>query len=518
MNDMRQKLLPVFLEEAGRKLLQLDGFLTVTDGEERSLDELESAFRAAHTLKGTAALVQADAVRSLSARMEGLLEGHFEQGRFPSVIEYEAMQLALERLRRLVNAVEKKQPEPPGVLAEAELFLKLATANPGIDCLADLLGAEDQADPFGDDPDLDDLTRTAEAAAAEDMLVDPFGDDPDLDDLTRTAEPAAAGDMLVDPFAEDPDLGDSTRAAESAAAGDMLVDPFADDPDLGDSTAIAEYSASGDMLDDPFADDPAIELVFNEKTDSTSVADSGEIDPFADDPELEVTLSEEVALAPDSPVAGFSDNSDPFADDPELECQNPESFADIDVSEPVLPSSPVPPLYKNQDSPEIPTGAEVQETAQPSSFIERMRQRIEKESPLQTAERLAKTLLSQYEGDVVARQYASCNFTVAAKEYYLPIGNMIEITDLPKITSLPLAPVVVRGLINLRGQVLPVIDLGIQAGAAPYYQAVRKLIIAEAGGEKLAFLSDGIPDLSETVLGEKVDVMNFIDQFRAGAS
>ena len=171
---------------------------------------------------------------------------------------------------------------------------------------------------------------------------------------------------------------------------------------------------------------------------------------------------------------------------------------------------------------QLPVGEAVnlgeQEPVQPTTFIERMRQRIEKESPLQTAERLAKTLMSQHESDAVARQYASCNFRVAARDYYLPIENMIEIADLSKIINLPLAPSVVRGLINLRGQVLPVIDLGKQAGTASYPQAIRKLIVAEAGGEKLAFLSDGIPDLSETVVGERVDVMNFIDQFRAGAS
>ena len=74
MNDMRQKLLPIFLEEAGRKILQLDIFIAATCGEGKSLADLEEAFRAAHTLKGTAALVQADAIRSLSGRIEGLLE------------------------------------------------------------------------------------------------------------------------------------------------------------------------------------------------------------------------------------------------------------------------------------------------------------------------------------------------------------------------------------------------------------------------------------------------------------
>ena len=440
MNDMRQKLLPVFLEEAGRKVLQLDDFLSAVGGEGKSLADLEAAFRAAHTLKGTAALVQAEAVRSLSARMEGLLEGHFEQNRFPSVVEYEAMQLALDHLKKLIDAVANHQSEPVGLLSEAELALKLAMNLPGRKGFAELLTSKDAEDPFADDPCLDEL---------------------DLDD----------------------NLGDLSVAIESTS----ISDPFSDDPQLEqDLEDLSGFSSS-------FAPDAI------ESSSSDSVQEQAP-----------------AASSLESPPS-FFDINDPFADDPALEYVQEEVSAGLDDSESVLSDLVSDPL--SDQNPVDEAAAEAAPVLQQEdSFIERMRKRIEKESPLQTAERLAKTLLSQDEGDAVARQYSCCRFRVATKDYYLPIENMIEISDLPNIIHLPLAPKVVKGLINIRGQVLPVIDLGLQAGGQMNYVAVRKLVIAEAGGEKLAFLADGIPDLSENIQGEKVDVMNFIDQFRAGDS
>ncbi|MCF6178081.1 MAG: chemotaxis protein CheW [Geopsychrobacter sp.] len=409
MSDMRQKLLPVFLQEAKRKIGQLDDFFAAVSGEDCSLEELETAFRAAHTLKGTAALVQAEAVRVLSGRIEGILEGHFENYRFPSSVECEAMQLALERLKLLIDAVAKNLDEPVALLIEAELALKLATAMPGRRPLAELLAATTSVDPFAEDPELDLEIKSSEAERG-------------------LAEPE-------DPFAED----DAYNLGPAKVG--VLADPFADDPGL-DLSEVA----------------PELQPISFAELDDTVTAD---------------------LLGGKIPV-------DPFMKDTEF-C--PETLKPAVAAEKTAPS-----------------------------FIERMRQRIEKESVLQTAKRLSETLARQDEGEIVARNYSCCRFRAGEKDYYLPITNMLEIADLPNIMRLPLASPIVIGLINLRGQVLPVIDLGIQSRTTSSYVAVRKLVIAEAAGEKLAFLSDGIPDLSEEVQGQKVDVANFIDQFRVGAT
>ena len=50
-------------------------------------------------------------------------------------------------------------------------------------------------------------------------------------------------------------------------------------------------------------------------------------------------------------------------------------------------------------------------------------------------------------------------FSLGAEEYGLPITAVQEIIRYQEMTRVPLAPPVVRGLINLRGQIVTAIDL-----------------------------------------------------------
>jgi len=55
-------------------------------------------------------------------------------------------------------------------------------------------------------------------------------------------------------------------------------------------------------------------------------------------------------------------------------------------------------------------------------------------------------------------------FQLGAENYGLPILDVREIIGLMPITAVPRAPSFVRGIINLRGKVIPVIDLRLQFG------------------------------------------------------
>ena len=50
-------------------------------------------------------------------------------------------------------------------------------------------------------------------------------------------------------------------------------------------------------------------------------------------------------------------------------------------------------------------------------------------------------------------------FALAEEEYGLPILMIKEIIGLMPITSMPETPQFVKGVINLRGKVIPVVDL-----------------------------------------------------------
>lgn len=106
-----------------------------------------------------------------------------------------------------------------------------------------------------------------------------------------------------------------------------------------------------------------------------------------------------------------------------------------------------------------------------------------------------------------------CTFRLGDKAYYLPISNMVEIADLDSLTFLPMAPGYVRGLISLRGDVVPVIDLGHMYGKPSEFGRNWHLIVAESHGEHLAFLAEGIPNLETEYRGEHLDLDQFIRDY-----
>lgn len=55
-------------------------------------------------------------------------------------------------------------------------------------------------------------------------------------------------------------------------------------------------------------------------------------------------------------------------------------------------------------------------------------------------------------------------FSLDGEEYGIPIINIREIIGMMKITPVPRTPQFVRGVINLRGKVIPVIDLRTRFG------------------------------------------------------
>lgn len=106
-----------------------------------------------------------------------------------------------------------------------------------------------------------------------------------------------------------------------------------------------------------------------------------------------------------------------------------------------------------------------------------------------------------------------CQFEVSGQRYSLPMADMVEIGSFTQVFPLPLAPAYIRGLLNLRGQVMPVVDLDPIHGIALRPLANRHLVIAEQGGDRLAFLTDGIPALAPEFAGETINLRDFLQSY-----
>ncbi|ADG11949.1 chemotaxis protein CheW [Caulobacter segnis] len=69
------------------------------------------------------------------------------------------------------------------------------------------------------------------------------------------------------------------------------------------------------------------------------------------------------------------------------------------------------------------------------------------------------------------------SFEVGAQTYCVPVSAVREIRGVTPPTPLPDAPPFVRGVINLRGQVMPVIDLSQRLGKGAAQDGPRQVII-----------------------------------------
>jgi purine-binding chemotaxis protein CheW len=87
-------------------------------------------------------------------------------------------------------------------------------------------------------------------------------------------------------------------------------------------------------------------------------------------------------------------------------------------------------------------------------------------------------------------------FNAAGQEYGVGILSVREIRGWSSETPLPNTPVAVRGIINLRGQVVPIYDLRIRLGAEPSTPtATHVVIIVEAASGFYGLLVDSVSDI-----------------------
>ena len=87
-------------------------------------------------------------------------------------------------------------------------------------------------------------------------------------------------------------------------------------------------------------------------------------------------------------------------------------------------------------------------------------------------------------------------FRIGAQEFCVDIMAVREIRGWTAATLLPRAPDYVRGVINLRGAVLPIVDLAGRLGFANAEPTARHVIIvAQIGAQQVGLLVDAVSDI-----------------------
>jgi purine-binding chemotaxis protein CheW len=101
--------------------------------------------------------------------------------------------------------------------------------------------------------------------------------------------------------------------------------------------------------------------------------------------------------------------------------------------------------------------------------------------------------------DVVHSQYLTCR--IADEDYGIGILEAREILEYETLTKVPNAPRFIRGVINLRGSVVPVVDLAVKFGqeARPLTKRTCILIVETSGGDSRGVVGLVVDAVSQVI-------------------
>jgi purine-binding chemotaxis protein CheW len=100
-------------------------------------------------------------------------------------------------------------------------------------------------------------------------------------------------------------------------------------------------------------------------------------------------------------------------------------------------------------------------------------------------------------------------FFLAAEEYGVEILKVQEIIGMLPITRVPRAPHFVRGVVNLRGKVIPIIDLRLKFGMEAAESAESCMVVVQVQGMQLGVVVDRVSEVRAIAENDIADPPSF---------
>ncbi|MFA7330164.1 MAG: chemotaxis protein CheW [Candidatus Delongbacteria bacterium] len=105
-------------------------------------------------------------------------------------------------------------------------------------------------------------------------------------------------------------------------------------------------------------------------------------------------------------------------------------------------------------------------------------------------------LIADAEDSVDTLDQKHLTFRLGSEDYGIPIAAVIEIIGIQPITDLPEVPPWIRGVVNLRGRVVPVMDVRLRFGMpARDYDDRTCIIVASMNGENVGLIVDAVREV-----------------------
>jgi len=97
-------------------------------------------------------------------------------------------------------------------------------------------------------------------------------------------------------------------------------------------------------------------------------------------------------------------------------------------------------------------------------------------------------------------------FTLDDIFYALPLDNVIRVIHVVGITQLPKAPDIIAGIINVKGQIIPVVDIRKRFGVSSReIDPNDQFIIADTGKRQIALWVDTVSGIEKIVSPQHID-------------
>lgn len=98
--------------------------------------------------------------------------------------------------------------------------------------------------------------------------------------------------------------------------------------------------------------------------------------------------------------------------------------------------------------------------------------------------------------DIIDQMYLT--FAVGKEDYGVPISVVTEIVGMQRIMGIPDVPSFIKGVINLRGKVIPVMDVRLRFGMEErVYDERTVVIVLEVGNELIGLIVDRVSEVLE---------------------
>jgi purine-binding chemotaxis protein CheW len=105
------------------------------------------------------------------------------------------------------------------------------------------------------------------------------------------------------------------------------------------------------------------------------------------------------------------------------------------------------------------------------------------------------TIQEQRAGDVAGHEFLA--FTLGKEEYGIQILKVQEIRGYESVTRIANAPDFIKGVVNLRGIIVPIVDMRIKFNLGePTYDQFTVVIILNIGGRVVGMVVDSVSDVT----------------------